>query len=237
MPFSIWGAANRGSAGDADVFAQAQAGCADSLNRLMATHDGLVQTVVRRQFRGTMPFVDALQAGRIGLWHAIMGYDPQRGYAFSTYACPCIARQVWSAVDQATHDEQRRIQERDAIARLAALCPEADPFATAETAAVCAALADLVARLPRHLHDIIVLHAGLDGQPPHSFASIGRSVGLTRERIRQVHGEALIWLCQPAHSQHLRSLLGRHRLADYADTEAQTQAWQHQRRRHHGHGT
>ena len=237
MAFSITQVAARLSAGDADLFARAQAGCADSLNRLMATHDGLVQVVVRRQFRGTVPFVDALQAGRIGLWHAIMGYDPRRGYAFSTYACPCIARQVWSAVEQATHDDQRDLRESDAIARLAALCPDADPLAAAETTAVAVALADLVARSPTHLRRIIVWHAGLDGHPPRSFASIGRRVGLTRERIRQLHGEALIWLRQPAHSQRLRSLLDRHSLADYAHTAAQTQAWQQQRRRRHGYTT
>ena len=234
MPFSITQAAHRGRAGDAGLFAQAQAGCGDSLNRLMAMHDGLVHTVVRRQFRGTVPFVDALQAGRIGLWHAIMGYDPQRGYAFSTYACPCIAHQVWDAVEQATKETQRDRQEQDVIARMAVVCPDGDPLAAAETAAVCAALADLVARLPHHLHDVVVLHAGLDGQPPHSLASIGRSVGLTRERMRQLRVEALIWLRQPAHSQHLRALLGRHALADYESAQAQSDAWLSRRRRRHG---
>jgi len=225
---------DRSSTGDAVLFARAQSGCGDSLSRLMAMHDGLVHTIVRRQFRGTVPFVDALQAGRIGLWHAIMGYDPHRGYAFSTYACPCIARQVWNTVEQAKHDDQRRLQERDAIVRLAARCEDADPLAAAEAAAVSSAFADLIARLPRHLHDVIVLHGGLDDQPPHSFASIGRSVGLTRERMRQVHVEALIWLRQPAHSQQLRSLLGRHTLADHQSAQAQSDAWLARRRRHHG---
>jgi RNA polymerase sigma factor (sigma-70 family) len=200
----------------------------------MAAHDGLVQVVVRRQHLGPLRFADALQSGRIGLWHAIMGYDPHRGYAFSTYAWPCIARQVWSAVEQAERDDQRGLQESDAIARIAAVCPDGDPFAAAEAAAICVALADLVARLPQPLHDVIVLHAGLDGYPPQSLASIGRSVGLTRERMRQVHVDALIWLRQPAHSQHLRSLLGRHTLADYQRAQAQSDAWLERRRRGHG---
>ena len=224
MPFSITGAAARVSASDAALVAQAQAGCADSLNRLMATHDGLVHAVVR----------DALQAGRIGLWHAIMGYDSCRGYAFSTYACPSIAHQVWRAVEQARHDDLGRLQETDAIAHLAALCTEADPLASAEAAAVSAALADLVARLPRHLHAVVMLHAGLDSHPPHSLAAIGRRVGLTRERMRQLHDEALVWLRQPAHSQQLRSLLGYQTLADYQRAEAQSDAWRARRRRHHG---
>jgi hypothetical protein len=51
----------------------------------MAAHEKLVHAVVRKQVLGDLPFAEALQAGRIGLWHAILGFDPQRGTAFSTY--------------------------------------------------------------------------------------------------------------------------------------------------------
>ncbi len=64
----------------------------------MICHDGLVQAIVRQQVLGDSPFTEALQAGRIGLWRAILGFDPLRGLAFSTYAWPCIMRQVWRAV-------------------------------------------------------------------------------------------------------------------------------------------
>ncbi|MGD9047085.1 MAG: sigma factor, partial [Anaerolineae bacterium] len=74
----------------AALFRQAQAGCRDSLARLMAAHEGLVQVVVRKQALGHLPFAEALQAGRIGLWRAILGFDPERGYAFSTYAWTSI---------------------------------------------------------------------------------------------------------------------------------------------------
>ena len=71
---------------EATLFTAAQAGCRSSLNWLMSRHEGLVQTVVRRQVLGDLPFAEGLQAGRTGLWRAILGYDPQRETAFSTYA-------------------------------------------------------------------------------------------------------------------------------------------------------
>jgi RNA polymerase sporulation-specific sigma factor len=80
---------------------QAQAGCRDSLARLMAAHEGLVHAVVRKQVLGDLPFAEALQAGRIGLWRAILGYDPQRGTAFATYAWTCIMHHVWREVKHA----------------------------------------------------------------------------------------------------------------------------------------
>lgn len=73
---------------EAHLFHQAQHGCRASLNRLMAEHERLVQVNVRRQWPGQVPFEERVQAGRIGLWRAILGYQPERGLAFSTYAWP-----------------------------------------------------------------------------------------------------------------------------------------------------
>lgn len=79
-------------------FCQAQAGCRDSLDRLMAAHENLVHAVVRRQVLGQLSFSEALHAGRISLWRAILGYDPQRGLAFSTYAWKPIMHRIWREV-------------------------------------------------------------------------------------------------------------------------------------------
>ena len=211
----------------ADLFRQAQAGCPQSLDRLMAEHDGLVHAVIRKQFLGPLSFAEALQAGRIGLWRAILGYDPQRGLAFSTYAWPSIARHVWSAVAAAN----RRAPSAHPL--LGAPPADDDPVTAWDSASLRAALADLVACLPSRLRTVIVAHYGLDDAPPRSFATIGTTMSLCRERIRQLHSEALIWLRHPAHSQHLRSLLDRHTVADYEQADAQAQAWRRQRRRRH----
>jgi hypothetical protein len=80
----------------AALFRQAQAGCRDSLAQLMAAHEGLVHAVVRRQALGCLPFAEAVQGGRIGLWRAILGFDPQRGdgllhLRLDLYYAPCLA--------------------------------------------------------------------------------------------------------------------------------------------------
>ena len=52
--------AGLGALPEASLFQRAQSGCPDSLNALMARHDGLVQAVVRRQVLGDLPFTEAL---------------------------------------------------------------------------------------------------------------------------------------------------------------------------------
>jgi DNA-directed RNA polymerase specialized sigma subunit len=64
----------------------------------MAQHEGLVHLVARRQWSGPLGYEETVQEGRIGLWRAILGFDPGRGVSFSTYAGVAIARKIWQAV-------------------------------------------------------------------------------------------------------------------------------------------
>jgi RNA polymerase sigma factor (sigma-70 family) len=216
------------------LFSQAQAGNRDSLNRLMAAHEKLVHAVVRRQALGCLPFAEALQAGRMGLWHAIQGYDVQRGLAFSTYAWPAIMHQVWQAVKVAERHDGRRAPCLPLDRMAAPLSETTDPAAAWEVDSVQAALWDLVGRLPEHLRLVVVARYGLTGQERLFYARIGALLGVSGERARQLHTEALLWLRQPAHSQQLRSLLERHTVADYEAIEADTQRWLRWRGGRHG---
>jgi len=209
----------------AALFRQAQAGCRDSLARLMAAHEGLVPAVVRKQVLGHLPFAEALQAGRIGLWRAILGFDPERGHTFSTYAWTSIMHHVWREVKLAERAHSRTTQHLP-LDEASCSAPEAtDPVRAWEASVVHSALWGLVARLSERLRIVILARYGLTGQPRAFYSQIGASLGLSGERARQLHTEALIWLRQPAHSQQLRSLLGRHTLTDYEAVEAETQRW------------
>jgi RNA polymerase sigma factor (sigma-70 family) len=214
---------------EATLLQQAQAGCPDSLNALMIRHDGLVQAVVRQQVLGDLPFAEALQAGRIGLWRAVLGYDLERGTAFSTYAWPCIMRQVWRAVKEHSRFHSLPVTG-DGLPPLA----EPDPALVWEATAVQQALHHLVQRLPGRLRYVVVARYGLHDTPPATYRQIGAALGLSGERTRQLHTEALVWLRHPAHSQTLRSLLGRHTLADYRLADALTQDWLRRRGGRHG---
>jgi RNA polymerase sigma factor (sigma-70 family) len=205
---------------------QAQTGGRESLNALMERHDGLVHAVVRGQVLGELPYAEALQAGRIGLWRAIMRFDPSRGYAFSTYAWPSIVHHVWRAVKV----HRRSCGPRQAEADMG-WCSEwhlvacVDPATMDRAWSVYDTLHELVADLPQRLRQIMVARYGLDGRSTRFYREIGGRLGVSRERVRQLHSEGLVWLRHPPHSQELRSLLGRHRVEDYEWAETEAQRW------------
>jgi RNA polymerase sigma factor (sigma-70 family) len=209
---------------EASLFQRAQAGCAASLDELMARHDGLVQAVVRRYGARHLPFGQAVQAGRVGLWHAILGYDAERGVAFSTYAWTAIRRQVWQAIKRAG-----RVESSHERACETGPDQAATPATVWEAHLVHVTLDQVVAGLPQRLRKVVVARYGLDGRAPATYAAIGARLGLSGERARQLHTEALVWLRHPAHFYLLRSLLGRHSLADYAYADEVAQGWLRQR--------
>jgi RNA polymerase sigma factor (sigma-70 family) len=180
----------------------------------MAAHDRLVAWVVRRQRLGSLSFAEALQAGRIGLWHALCHYDPTRGTAFSSYAVPAIARAIWDEVAAASPSPLLDVGEE--VNRW----EETDPGERLDQAQVRATLHALVAALPERLRAVVVAHYGLDGTLPQTFAQIGKGWGVSRQRVHQLHVAALLGLAQPSASHALRRLVERQHRTDYQRTLA-----------------
>lgn len=197
---------------------------AQAVEEAMEQHEGLVHAFIRRQGGGDIPFEEALQAGRIGLWHAIRGYDPARGTAFSTYAWVAICRHVHRRAKELSQDTNVSLQEMPASWVLS------DPAEELEEALTNGVLRDLVDQLPTRLHRVIVNRYGLGPKPPCTLKELGRELGLTRERVRQLQQEALAWLRHPAHSWHLRRLVGKNTAAHYRRALVQNAALRRSRR-------
>jgi len=217
---------------EARLFEQAQGGCQESLDLLMAKHEPLVIYAVNRQNLGDLPIEEADQAGRIGLWQAIQKYDPATGNQFSTYAYPAIVHHVWAAVK--THCVANR--KAYALGEMQLFLPhwEAGPAAVQAQSELRACLHEMVQYLPERLRKVMDAYYGLAGQRPLVLREIGAQMGVTRQRVQQLKAEALVWLRHPAHSQELRMLLRRHSQQEYEWAEEMAQIWLRRRAGRHG---
>jgi DNA-directed RNA polymerase sigma subunit (sigma70/sigma32) len=110
----------------------------------------------------------------------------------------------------------------------------ADPATIVWARSVERVLHRLVARLPERLRYIITARYGLDGRSRCFYRELGAHLGLSGERVRQLHSEALVWLRQPGHSYALRSLLGRHQQSEYEWADREAQRWLCKRGGRHG---
>lgn len=217
---------------EATLFQQAQAGDRESLNTLMMRHERLVHYVVYRQQLYGMPYEEAVQAGRNGLWRAILGYDYRSEVRFASYAYVAIMRYIWAGVK----GERLRSRHKIPLGVLVLYCYRTVPDTAwlCEEQEIAACLRALVKRLPRRLRGVVEKRYGLNGAAPQTLQVIGNHLGVSRERVRQLQSEALVWLRQPAHSQELRSLLAWHTQAQYELADQLAQAWLRKRGGRHG---
>jgi RNA polymerase sigma factor (sigma-70 family) len=197
-----------GRVGCADQFYQAQAGDRASLNELMQQHKGLVHHVIRQQSSGPLSYAELLQAGQIGLWRAILGFDPQRGVAFSTYACVSVRHHIWQAVKRAKAQAVRQgdgLEPRGGL-ELVEQVLEQD---------VVTVLLAMVKGLPAQRRQVVCAYYGLCGERAHTQAELAAEKGCTHQAISYQLRRALEQLRHPSSSASLRALLGRNRRQDY----------------------
>jgi RNA polymerase sigma factor (sigma-70 family) len=174
--------------------------------------------MVLKQMPGLAEYEDLYQEGQIGLWRAIMGYDPQRGYQFSTYACTAIRNQVWQAVVRSLKASGwQRLETRVELLGEVVL--------VWQTAQTHEALSAALESLPDHLRQIVEQHAGWEWGEPQSFAQLGQRRGVSRQRVHQLYQKALALLRVPALSLRLRSLYTLDSRQDYRETLRQNRAY------------
>ena len=189
-------------------FGCARNGCSICTEKLLQQHEGLVHFMVRRQWPGEADYADLIQEGRIGLWLAILRYEPERGHTFSTFAGRVIRNRVWNAVEWASKVRGWLEPQRagDSLGVILAIW---------QAEQVHQALQDELACLPERLRQVLELAYGWGGEAPLSLAAVGRQIGVTRERVRQLRNEGLGLLRLPVFSLRLRSLCEQDSRSNY----------------------
>lgn len=205
-------------------FACARGGCRECLENLMRKHDGLVYAVLRRQWGGQAEYEETVQAGRIGLWQAILHYDERRGVQFSSYAWIAIRNQIWGEVKRAWQ-EGKGLEARRKEEGLSRMVKEWEGEELRQ------GIREELSHLPERRRQVIEKAYGLKGGEGSSLAEIGREWGISRERVRQLRNDALVMLRQPVFSVRIRQLYEQNSRRAYRRAEQLNRAWQRGKRR------
>jgi RNA polymerase sigma factor (sigma-70 family) len=191
--------------------ARARNGDRGALDLLIAWN---VRGVVRiaRAFRGRgVPLDDLIAEGCVGLLKAIRHYNAARGTRFMTYASFWIRKEILAALAEqpsAIHVPQyarqhghasRRVlpldlrKDADGALSIAEQLRHPDPLPAEtmlESEQSAQALSELQ-RLEPRARAVIIWHYGLAAEPRKTLSEISRSLGVSRERVRQIEVSAL----------------------------------------------
>jgi RNA polymerase sigma factor (sigma-70 family) len=156
---------------------------------LVERNMGLAYSVVHRMGSHKVNQDDLLSDALLGLTRAVDQFNPWKGYRFSTYACTVIARDMMRRCRRETsHRRMFPVQHEEIHER--------------PTDRIDAGTELYVERLQRVLHknegDLTDLETHIlsqrfpaDSDGRLTFLEIGRLVGLSKERVRQIQKVAL----------------------------------------------
>ena len=211
---------------DAELFARARAGDRQARDAIVIENMPLARSMLARLVRDPKRRVDYETDAAIGLLRAVDLYDPARA-AFSTYACRWIAhcvvrarqrdRRAVSVPYQAPRDETRAALARKARRPVCIDVPLGEGALTlADVLDGGAPLPDELVESAQRTREVEALLRPLDQRSRavlrrrargETLRSIGDSLGLSRERIRQIEAAALRMLraagtnIQPRHGR------------------------------------
>lgn len=160
---------------------------------------------IANTYNGIMPLEDLIQEGSIGLIMASKTFDPSLGYTFSTHAVAWIRKYIVLAIEEKSRVVRRPHWQQDGIhcgVSIDAPMGDSDDGTMAENLVgymgINSDLDSVSIEVERRLgvltdreQKIVKLYYGIGTDVPMSYETIAIEVGLTTERVRQLHLGAL----------------------------------------------
>jgi RNA polymerase sigma factor (sigma-70 family) len=161
---------------------------------LVRTNLALVLAMAKRSRMGDVDFAEVVSEGNMALLRALDKFDVDRGFKFSTYACRAILKAFSRTAKKASRHRSRFPVEFDPGME------RSDWHSRRHDATEADCIDELKAIVDRNLADLSlieqsVIHRRFNwkhaDEAPLTLQEMGRIIGVTKERVRQIQNKAL----------------------------------------------
>jgi len=170
-------------------------------NEITRANLRLVVSIAKKHLGGPQELFELVSDGNISLMKAVEKFDYSRGFRFSTYASWAIMRNYARTIPQERFQLYRYEATQDEVLDIAAGLAKFDPNEV-NLPELRESIDAVLAQLSPRERTILIDHYGLDKtQPAKTLDQLGKSLGISKERVRQIELEALRRLRTILHPQ------------------------------------
>ena len=190
------------TAADLDLVEALQTEALEVRNQIIRANLRLVVSLVKKLCRDDHDLAELVSDGYVALMRAVERFDFSRGYKFSTYAS-------WVIINSTVRDsarDHRRDRLRTGTEAMLEAAPDHrnnDCPCEMEQERCRDAIRRMLVRLNDRERKIIVSRFGLEGTCQKTLSQLGKELGITKERVRQLENRARDKLREIAEAQKL----------------------------------
>jgi len=182
---------------------------ADTVKAILITSNlRLVVSIAKKFVDPTNSFEDMVGEGNIALMRSVEKFNFALGNRFSTYATYAIQRHFFRLSHKGRQLRSRFVSDDNSFKGRAAAEPNTDSCSSVQIAVLKELFGKFLDALEPREQQIVVARFGFDGQPPRTFRELGVSMGVCKERIRQIQTRALDKLRDMASGARLEQTVG-----------------------------
>jgi RNA polymerase sigma factor (sigma-70 family) len=160
-------------------------------NRIIRANLRLVVSIAKKHVGGPQSLFELISDGNVSLMMAVEKFDYSRGNRFSTYASWAIIRNFARSVPRERYQLDRFSTGHDEVLDIAAALKTYDPNEV-NLPELRESLDAVLAQLTPRERTILTDHYGLDEDGrAMTFDQLGRHLGISKERVRQIEIQAL----------------------------------------------
>lgn len=172
-------------------------------NQIIRANLRLVVSIAKRHVGPTNNFFELVSDGNMSLIRAVEKFDASRGNKFSTYASWAIMKNFARTIPEENYRRDRFVTGHEEMFEAAADNRTDEHEYESAVKRMQEAVKTMLGRLDDREQRIIVSRYGLGGASEQTLEQLGRELGITKERVRQIESRA---------QEKLRKIAGEEKL-------------------------